>query len=115
MTELVRGLAERLGGRQPYPECVAALDAETAQCLAQEHLDQLERDARGAVRSIDKMPHNFWHLGVIGLLFPRARLINCVRDPLDTCLSCYFHDFGLRHSFSGISSNSAGTTATISG
>jgi tetratricopeptide (TPR) repeat protein len=100
MTELVLGLAERLGGRQPYPDCVAALDANTARCLAEGHLAQLERDACGAVRSVDKMPHNFWYLGVIALLFPRARLLHCVRDPLDTCLSCYFQDFGLRHPFS---------------
>jgi tetratricopeptide (TPR) repeat protein len=100
ITELVIGLAERLEGRQPYPECLAALDANTAGCLAEEYLGQLERVACGAARSVDKMPHNFFHLGVIALLFPQARLLHCVRDPIDTCLSCYFHDFGLRHPFS---------------
>ena len=100
MAELVRGLPERLGRRQPYPECVAALDEITAGLLAEAHLTQLEQDARGAVCSIDKMPHNFWHLGLIALLFPRARLLHCLRDPLDTCLSCYFQDFGPRHPFS---------------
>jgi tetratricopeptide (TPR) repeat protein len=100
MAELVRGLPERLGRRQPYPEGVAALDAITAGRLAEAHLAQLEQDACGAVRSIDKMPHNFLHLGLIALLFPRARLLHCIRDPLDTCLSCYFQDFGSRHPFS---------------
>jgi len=100
MTDLVRGLPERRGGRQPYPECVAALDASTAGRLAETHLAQLERDACGAVRSVDKMPRNFFHLGLIALLFPRARLLHCLRDPLDTCLSCYFQDFGPRHPFS---------------
>src|SRR5262249_39383139 len=33
------------------------------------------------------------HLGLIAALFPRARFIHCVRDPLDVCLSCYCHDF----------------------
>ena len=100
MAELVRGLSERLGSRQPYPECVKTLDEITAGSLAEAHLAQLERHGCGVVRSIDKMPHNFLHLGLIALLFPRARLIHCLRDPLDTCLSCYFQDFGSRHRFS---------------
>jgi hypothetical protein len=32
-------------------------------------------------------------LGVIVTLFPHARIIHCRRDPLDTCLSCYFQSF----------------------
>ena len=39
------------------------------------------------------MPANFKHLGLIAQLFPGARIIHCVRDPLDTCLSCYFQHF----------------------
>jgi len=94
--QLTQALPERLGGREPYPECVTALDAETALRIAATHLARLERDAGTALRSVDKMPDNFSRLGLIVLLFPRAKLINCVRDPLDTCLSCFFQDFGER-------------------
>jgi len=48
----------------------------------------------GAERVTDKLPLNGLHLGVIATLFPNARVILCRRDPLDTCLSCYMHDFG---------------------
>ena len=37
----------------------------------------------------DKMPGNFMFIGLIHLMFPRARIIHCRRDPVDTCLSCY--------------------------
>jgi len=47
-----------------------------------------------ALRVVDKQLQNFQHLGFIELLFPNARVIHCSRDPLDTCLSCYFQDFG---------------------
>ena len=78
----------------------AALDAAAAQ-----HLDRLRALGGEALRVTDKMPYNFQHLPLISLLFPRARVIHCVRDPLDTCLSCYFqnfargnfHAFDLRH------------------
>jgi tetratricopeptide (TPR) repeat protein len=90
LREIVRTLPERLSTGEPYPECVASLDAMTARSLAEGHLARLERDAGQAIRSIDKMPHNFARLGLLTLLFPRAKFIHCMRDPLDVCLSCYF-------------------------
>jgi hypothetical protein len=41
----------------------------------------------------DKLPGNFLILGLIRTFFPKARIIHCSRDPLDTCLSCYFTHF----------------------
>jgi len=43
-----------------------------------------------AARITDKMPANIVHLGLISLLMPGARVVYCRRDPLDTCVSCYF-------------------------
>lgn len=62
--------------------------------FANRYLATLDRIAPNARRVIDKMPENFLHLGLITLLLPVARVIHCIRDPLDTCLSCYFQDFG---------------------
>jgi len=47
-------------------------------------------------RVTDKMPSNFQHLGLIQTLFPRARVVHCQRDPVDTALSCFFQDFSGR-------------------
>ena len=44
-------------------------------------------------RIVDKMPHNYLHLGLIAMLFPRARIIHCRRDPMDVCASAYFQNF----------------------
>jgi hypothetical protein len=55
--------------------------------------------APDAQRITDKMPHNFLRLGLIRLLFPGARIIHCVRDPRDTCLSCYFQGFNDSHDY----------------
>ncbi|MCC7387534.1 MAG: sulfotransferase [Phycisphaerales bacterium] len=56
-----------------------------------------------AKRFTDKLPQNFLHLGLIELLFPEARVIHCMRDPRDVCLSCYTKLFGGANSqpFSG--------------
>jgi tetratricopeptide (TPR) repeat protein len=37
----------------------------------------------------DKLPGNFLFIGLIHLMFPRAHIIHCRRNPVDTCLSCY--------------------------
>jgi hypothetical protein len=52
------------------------------------------------IRFTDKMPYNFLHVGLIHVLFPQARIIHCVRNPLDTCLSCYTTLFTHGHEFS---------------
>ncbi len=46
---------------------------------------------------INKMPDNYKFLGVIALSMPEARVICCKRDPIDTCLSNFFQNFGLNH------------------
>lgn len=75
--------------------CVSALERGAVDTLAGEQLAYLEDLApTGTARITDKMPHNFLHLGLIKLLFPDARIIHCMRDPLDTCLSIYFQHFG---------------------
>ncbi len=50
---------------------------------------KLRKIAPRALRVIDKDLSNFRHLGTIHGLLPRARIIHCRRDPLDTCFSAY--------------------------
>jgi hypothetical protein len=49
----------------------------------------MRRFSSQASRIIDKDLSNFLHLGAIHRTFPRARIIHCRRDPLDTCYSAY--------------------------
>jgi tetratricopeptide (TPR) repeat protein len=63
--------------------------AGTAPSIAQAVVARLRRLAPRARRIVDKDLVNFHHLGVIHRTFPRARIIHCRRDPLDTCFSAY--------------------------
>jgi tetratricopeptide (TPR) repeat protein len=86
-----------------YPRCLDQLDGTKARKIAQNHVDHLRELGGGAPRVVDKMTINFLHLGLIAVLFPKARIIHCRRDPRDTCLSCFFHNFastGLNFTFS---------------
>jgi hypothetical protein len=46
------------------------------------------------------MPGNLFGLGLAEVLLPGARVIHCVRNPLDTCLSCYMTYFAFGNEFS---------------
>ena len=94
MIEIVKTLPTRTGGSHAYPECVKHLDRETSMALAGEYETHLRQNSGADVARItDTVPGNFRHLGLITLLFPRARVIHCRRDPLDHCLSMYFKYF----------------------
>lgn len=86
-------LAEAIGGGNVYPEAALELDALTAVKLAERYIGHLKSLGGKAIRVTDKMPGNFIHLGLISLLFPNAKIINCRRDPFDVSLSCYFQHF----------------------
>ena len=73
--------------------------ADDARDFAPRYLNRLAGISGGARRVVDKAPWNYLYIGLIATVFPRARIIHCVRDPLDTCLSCYFQNFTSGHDY----------------
>lgn len=65
----------------------------TVEGMGRSYMGMLQQLDPAAARVTDKMPTNFLHLGLIACALPNARVVHCVRDPKDTCLSCYFHMF----------------------
>ena len=47
----------------------------------------LAQGAGEAKKITDKLLTNYFFLGLIYLLFPKAKVIHTMRDPVDTCLS----------------------------
>ncbi|MBT4891122.1 MAG: tetratricopeptide repeat protein [Rhodospirillales bacterium] len=69
---------------------------------ASEHLANIQRMTGNTIYFCDKNLRNFLNLGLLVLLFPKAKFINCKRDPADTCLSNYFTHYGwnsIRYSY----------------
>lgn len=86
-------LPKELGTDDPYPLCMDAMSLGALNAISKRHLQRLSELGGTAARVTDKMPFNFFELGFISLLFPSATVIHCVRNPVDTCLSCYFQNF----------------------
>ncbi len=60
----------------------------------------LDDNSKIPARIIDRRSANFLHLGLIALLFPKARIIHCVANPLDICLSNYFRNYSADNKYS---------------
>ena len=76
--------------RNSYPRSLACLPRERFFELGKEYVDAcapLRR--RGTRRFVDKMPGNFFHLGLIKLILPNARIIDVRRDPMGCCFSVF--------------------------
>ncbi len=92
--DMVTALPSVLETRLDEPECVSLITPETSKELAAGHLERLTAFSPRATRVTDKMPSNYLRLGLIALLFPKAAIVHCRRDPLDNCVSCYLQNFG---------------------
>ena len=78
-----------IGGTSTGSILAAGLASGDFRRLGETYLGLLHGQAPGAPRITDKMPRNFFFLGLIRLALPGARIVHCTRNPVDTCLSCY--------------------------
>ncbi|MDG1484230.1 MAG: sulfotransferase [Myxococcota bacterium] len=92
--ESIRQIAQQLSKPSDYYLRLEQIAAPQLTKLSRAHLAHLQTLGGGARRVVDKMPNNFLHLGLISQLFPRARVLHLVRDPSDTCLSCFRQRLG---------------------
>ncbi|HEY1784391.1 MAG TPA: sulfotransferase, partial [Pirellulales bacterium] len=72
-----------------YPTLIRGLDANGFRRLGQAYLASLPTPGKGKIRITDKMPTNFAYVGLIRLILPAARIVHTMRDPVDTCVSCF--------------------------
>ena len=57
------------------------------------HTVAVVRHAGSHARVVTKSPGDCWQVGLIKILFPKARFVYCNRHPIDSCLSCYMQCF----------------------
>ncbi len=77
------------GVAQAYPACYSSLDIAAFTKLGNAYLQGIPPLPADKLRITDKLPGNFIHLGLIHLILPNAIIIHTVRNPADTCLSCF--------------------------
>ena len=76
-----------------------AVDESLSKMLVESYLRTIGAHTTDALRIVDKAPVNSDYLPVIHSVFPNARFIYMQRDPIDSCLSCFFQAFPLTANF----------------
>lgn len=93
--------AEPLGAMTAEPEeykaNIAGLSRNDIARFTQNYIRKGRIMAGTSARFTDKMPHNFMHIGLILLLFPKAKIIHCNRNPLDCCVSIFTNPMTAMH------------------
>jgi len=93
-----RASAKKLGS---YHELLAELPADEVRALGTMYLDRTRiQRKQGRPMFIDKMPNNFFHVGLIHLALPNARIIDARRHPLACCFSGFKQYFARGQNFS---------------
>jgi tetratricopeptide (TPR) repeat protein len=77
-----------------FPAFVPAIQAPALKQLGARYVALVRQLAAEAGQTnarhvTDKMPSNYYFAGLIHLALPNARIINTIRDPVDTCISCF--------------------------
>ena len=103
----ILNLARRLrgrGGDRPgsprYPRILTGIDDSYFRRFGEQFIEDTRAYRGSAPRFIDKMPNNFFHVGLIRLILPNARVIDARRHPMACCFSGFKQLFGEGQEFS---------------
>jgi tetratricopeptide (TPR) repeat protein len=79
---------------RPFPAWVGQATADDWARLGQHYLRLSARWRLSRPIATDKLPDNWLLVGAVRAMLPGARVIDCRRDPVETCWSCYKQLFG---------------------
>ena len=90
LPDLVQVLHEESQRRGvPYPAWARAASPGDWRRLGERYLERTARWRATRPRFTDKLPDNWRHVGAILAMLPAARVVLCVRDPVETALACF--------------------------
>lgn len=93
MTLILQQLTKRMDAKKGYLELLPNMTADEFRQCGAGYCRRLAPLSNGAERVTDKNVLNFLRAGFINLILPNSTMLHIRRDPIDTCLSCYFQTF----------------------
>ncbi|HEY4030872.1 MAG TPA: sulfotransferase [Caulobacteraceae bacterium] len=91
--------AVRGANASAFPDWAPQLSPAHCAELGEAYLAGLPPRSPGQTRLTDKTLLNIEYVGLIHLCLPGARIISCLRDPRDVCLSCFASRFSEGHDY----------------
>ncbi len=91
---------DRTGELPRYPRILADLEPGYFRRFGEQYVNDTRAYRDQAPFFIDKMPNNFLHVGLIGLILPNAKVIDARRHPMACCFGGFKQLFGEGQGFS---------------
>jgi len=98
VAQVLQTESKRRGARFPY-WVAQATDADWAR-LGDDYLARIASLRKTSALFTDKTLTNWQTLGAIRRMLPAARIVHCLRDPLEAAWSCYKHNFATDQRYS---------------
>lgn len=91
LDDIIQEACQRAG--MPFNTWVGQLTDDEFAALGEKYLARTSVLAPDKPFIIDKMPSNCFYIGMIYRMLPTAKIIHAIRDPMDSCFSCFTHLF----------------------
>lgn len=88
-SQSLNGLRGRFPALPRYPALVGKMSENHFRSVGQNYLDFVTEQSNGESRITDKLLTNYYFVGLLYTIFPKAKFIHTKRNPVDTCLSAY--------------------------
>jgi len=85
----LHALRDRFPSLSRYPQIFSEMNPTQFDMLAKTYASSILPTGRACKVVTDKLLTNFFFVGLIHLLFPKAKIINARRNPIDNCLSAF--------------------------
>jgi len=72
---------------------INSIDSDNLKNIGQEYINNLKSISNDSERVSDKLPINFKWIGLIKLILPNSKIVHCVRNPRDNCISIFKNYF----------------------
>ena len=100
LAKRLRGRDETEDGKPRYPKILGELEDDYFRRFGEQFIEDTRAYRGDAPYFTDKMPNNFFHIGLIKLILPNAKIIDARRHPMACCFSGYKQLFGEGQEFS---------------
>jgi len=89
LSQCLTNLRQRYPNLPRFPQMATAMKSHQWVNVANAYLNELTSMSSTALRITDKLLTNYYFVGFVNTLFPNAKIIHTMRNPVDTCLSAY--------------------------
>ena len=100
LAKRLRGRGDDSEGQPRYPRIFTELEDSFFERFGTQFIQDTQVHRDSAPFFIDKMPNNFFHIGLIKLILPNAKVIDARRHPMACCFSGFKQLFGEGQEFS---------------